>query len=392
MSRGAKIIQAEVRHPRDLSEGEAQAWRSFCAADPAFTNPLLGPEFARLVGEARPDARVAVLRRDSELVGFLPFHGRSGAIAQPIGAAFSDYHALVSAPGERIDGAQALEAAGVSGLRLSGLIDPHGAFPQAEPSEAEGFVIAPADGPDAYYASLQAENPKRFKNWRRLQNKLEREQGEVTLASEPGSAPTLDLLIAWKRDQFGRTGAHDVFRPEWARRLFHSILTAEGDARGVLVTLRAGGRLVAGHFGLAVGAHAHAWLSVIDPDCAACGPGQVLTLRLAEMMPALGLSTYDLSPGYAHYKAPFATQVVGVRQGLTTAAGRAGAAARSLNAAWALAGRHEGVTRLRRRLDQINAAETSTGGRVRGVIGAIAGYGKRSANREPRAETLQDQG
>jgi CelD/BcsL family acetyltransferase involved in cellulose biosynthesis len=385
------MIQAEVRHPRAVTQREIDVWRGFCAAEPAFANPLLGPDFARLVGEARPDARVAVLSRGDELVGFLPFHGRAGAVAQPIGAAFSDYHALVSAPGARVEIGEALAAAGVSGLRLSGLIDPHGAFACAQPSETEGYVIAPAQGPDAYYAALQGENPKRFKNWRRLQNKLEREWGEVALASEAGSAETLDRLIDWKREQFKRTGAHDVFRPEWARRLFRSILGAEGDARGVLITLRAGGRLVAGHFGLAVGAHAHAWLSVIDPDCAACGPGQVLTLRLAEIMPALGLSSYDLSPGYAHYKAPFATGQVAIGQGLAIAAGRTGAAARSLNAAWALAGRHEAVTRLRRRLDQINAAETSTGGRVRGVVEAITGYGRRSANREPRAEAAPDQ-
>ena len=360
------MIEAEVLHPRALTERDLATWRAFCAAEPEFANPLLGPDFARLVGEAR--------------------------VARPIGAAFSDYHALVGAPGDRLDGGEALAAAGVSGLQLSGLIDPHGAFVQAQAAEVEGFVIAPDAGPDAYYAALQAENPKRFKNWRRLQNKLEREWGEVVLGSEAGSAEALDQLIGWKRDQFRRTGAHDVFRPGWARRLFHDILKAQGEARGVLITLRAGGRLAAGHFGLAVGAHAHAWLSVIDPECSGCGPGQVLTLRLAEIMPHLGLQTYDLSPGYAHYKAPFATRTVAVREGLATAAGRAGATARSVNAAWALAGRNQAVTRLRRRLDQINAAEVSTGGRVRGVVEAIAGYGRRSANREPRAETASDQG
>lgn len=385
------MIQAEVLHPRALNERDVETWRAFCAAEPAFANPLLGPDFAQLVGEARPDARVAVLRRQAETVGFFAFHGGRGGVALPIGGAFSDYHALVSAPGEQLDGAEALAAAGVSGLRLSGLIDPRGAFPQASPAEAEGFVIEPKDGPDAYFAALQAENPKRFKNWRRLQNKLEREWGEVALGSEAGSAETLDQLIEWKRDQFRRTGAHDVFRPHWARQLFHDILKAEGHARGVLITLKAGGRLAAGHFALAVGPHAHAWLSVIDPDCAGCGPGQVLTLRLAEVMPSLGIESYDLSPGYAHYKAPFATRTVTVREGLATASGRVGAAARSMDAAWALAGRSQAVSRLRRRLDQINAAETSAGGRVRGVVEAIAGYGRRSANREPRAEAVQDQ-
>ena len=385
------MIQAEVQHPRALSEGDASDWRAFCAADPALANPLLGPEFARIVGEARADARVAVFRRGGRAVGFLPFHVRPSGVAQPIGSVFSDYQALVCAPGERIDGGEALAAARISGLRLSGLIDPHGVFPSAVLSEHEGFVIEPGPAPDAYYASLQATNAKRFKNWRRLQNKLEREWGELALTAGDRSAEALEQLIAWKRDQFRHTGAHDVFGPDWARALFRRVFEASGEARGVLITLKAGGKLVAGHFGLAVGRHAHAWLSATNPDCAACGPGQVLTLRLAEIMPALGLDSYDLSPGYAHYKAPFATRVAPVREAVVTAEGRAGTAARSLNAAWALAGdrRSQTVSRLRRRLDQISAVELSAGGRMRGVVEALAGYGRRASSREPRPEAVQ---
>jgi CelD/BcsL family acetyltransferase involved in cellulose biosynthesis len=385
------MIQAEVQHPRALTEGDARDWRDFCAADPAFANPLLGPEFARIVGEAREDARVAVLRRDGRAIGFLPFHARPSGMAQPIGSVFSDYQALVSAPDERICGAEALAAARISGLRLSGLVDPHGVFPSAIQSELEGYVIEPGPAPEAYYAGLQQANAKRFKNWRRLQNKLEREWGEVVLTAEDRSAGALDQLIAWKRDQFRSTGAHDVFRPDWARTLFQRVFEASGDARPVLVSLRAGGKLVAGHFGLAVGRHAHAWLSATNPDCAACGPGQVLTLRLAEVMPQLGLDSYDLSPGYAHYKAPFATRAVPVREGMVSAQGRAGAAARTLNAAWALAGdrRSHTVSRLRRRFDQISAVELSAGGRMRGMVEALAGYGRRASSREPKPEAVQ---
>ncbi len=385
------MIKAEVQHPRALREGDIEAWRSFCAAEPAFANPLLGPEFATLVGEVREDARVAAFRRSGKAIGFLAFHARPNGVAQPIGSAFSDYHALVSAPGERVGGAEALAAAQISGLKLTGLVDPLGAFHSTAPSELEGFVIAPTGGPDAYYAALQQANPKRFKNWRRLQNKLEREWGEVSLTPEETSSEVLEQLIAWKREQFRDTGSHDVFRPAWAGGLFRKIFEARGRARGVLISLKAGGKLVAGHFGLAVDDKAHAWLSVINPEAAACGPGQVLTLRLAEAMPALGLASYDLSPGYAHYKAPFATRTVQVREGLVTAQGRAGAAARSLNAAWALAGdgRSGAVARLRRRLDHISAVELSVGGQVRGVVEALAGYGRRSASREPRAEASQ---
>lgn len=387
------MLQAEVRRPRALADEDIAAWRAFQAADPAFANPLLGPDFARLVDEVREDARVAVFRREGRAVGFLPFHSRLGAVAQPIGAAFSDYHALVAAPGERIDGLQALAAARVGAIRFAGLIDPHGAFP-AKPSEVAGFVIAPGADVETHRTALREANPKRFKNWRRLGNKLEREWGPIEVVADDRSPDAFELLLEWKRDQFRRTGAHDMLRPEWARRLFQRIFEApSGELRGVMTTLKAGGKVVAGHFGVAAGGVAHIWLSSMDPDAAACGPGTVLMLETAEVMQALGLTVYDLGPSHDHYKAPFATGTVAVSEGLMIAKGAAGLAARTQDRAWALAGdrRVDAVGRLRRRLDHIAGAEMSMGGQVRGVVEALAGYGRRSATRAPaRAESAPE--
>ena len=389
------MIKAAVKHPRALSPAEVAAWRAFCAVEPAFANPLLGPDFAGLVGEVRDDARVAILTRGKELVGFLPFHSRPGGFARPIGSTFSDYHALVTAPGERVDGAEALAAARIRAFRFNGLIDPKGAFPEARPSELEGYVITPDPSPEAYYEGLKAANPKRFKNWRRLQNKLEREWGPPVMTPDDHCLETFEQLLAWKSEQFHRTGSHDVLRPSWARELLErAFARRDGALKGVMMTLRAGDRLVAGSFGVAVGGVCHGWISVFDPDCAVAGPGQILALLTAEGLPPLGLRTYDLSPGYAHYKAPFATGTVQVAEGLA-----GGRAAPSLDGMLALAGadRIDALVRFRRRMDHIAAAELSVGGRVRGVVEAIAGYGRRAASREPvrtpseaaRVETAQ---
>jgi CelD/BcsL family acetyltransferase involved in cellulose biosynthesis len=380
------MITAEVERASTLSERDADAWRAFCAAEPSWRNPLLGPDFARLVGETREDARVAVLRRDGEPFGFLPFHRRPDGRARPIGAAFSDYHALVTAPGEAVDGPQALAAAGITGLRTSGLIDPRAAFPELGDSDERGFIIELQGSAQQHRQRLRAANPKRYKNWGRLRNKLEREVGQVALTPDDVCPEALDRLIAWKRQQFRDTGCHDVLRPQWAQALFLAAFARrEGPLRGVMITLRAGGRLAAGVFGVASGGVMHVWLSAIDRELAACGPGQVLMLMAPEALEALGLRALDLGPSYAHYKAPFATGQVPLREGLAIAAGHAGLAVRSIDGAWALAGERRigAVARLRRRLDHIAAAETSVGGRVRGVVDALAGYGRRSANREP---------
>ncbi len=389
------MIQAAVQHPSTLSEGDASAWRALCAAEPAFRSPLLGPDFARLVGEVRDDARVAVFRRDGRPVGFLPFHKRPNGFARPIGSAFSDYHALVAAADDPLDGPEALAAAHIGAFAFTGLIDPHGWFPRARPAQQSGHVITLRGSADAHLEALRSANPKRFKNWRRLQNKLEREFGDLVMTPCDTDQDAFELLLAWKRDQFRRTGSHDVLRAGWARALLQTAFDRrEGPLRGVMTTLRAGGRLVAGHFGLAVGGVCHAWISSMDPECAGCGPGQVLMLQAPETLQALGLEVYDLGPGYAHYKAPFATSEVAIADGLAMAHGPAGLAARSLDSAWTLAGdgRIKVVCRLRRRLDHIAAAETSMTGRVRGLIDAIAGSGRRSASREPaRPETALEQ-
>jgi CelD/BcsL family acetyltransferase involved in cellulose biosynthesis len=380
------MLLAEVRHPSSLTEQEKLAWRAFCAAEPAFAGPLLGPDFAQLVGQVREDARVASLQRDGRLVGFLAFHRRPAGPALPIGSAFSDYQALIAAPGERIDASEALAAAGISGLRLTALLDPRGAFEGMRPSEHEGHVIALQGSAGSHEAWLKAANPKRFKNWMRLKNKLERELGALTLTAADHDPEALDQLIAWKREQYVLTGAHDVLRPSWARALYHGALERRaGPLRGVLTTLRAGGRLVAGHFGVAGNGVFHAWLSSMDRACTSCAPGQVLTFMMPWAMEELGLNTLDLGPGYAHYKAPFATAQVPVQEGLAIADGRAGRSVRSLDRAWAIAGEHKikAVARLRNRLNHIAAAETSMGGQVRGLVEAFAGYGRRSATREP---------
>lgn len=383
MSRNrADMIQAEVLRPSELTPGDLAAWRSFCASTPAFQNPLLGPDFALLVGEVREDARVAVFRRAGETVGFLAHHRRPSGFARPIGAAFSDYHAIITPPGERLDAREALAAARISALRFSGLLDPYHLFGGEGVAGETGYVLH-AQTPEAYAERLKEANNKQFRNWRRLHNKLEREWGEVTLVSGDTSAEAFEQLLGWKREQFRRTGAHDVFNPDWARELFARVFERrDGRLQGAMTTLRAGGKVVAGHFGPRVGPIWHGWISSIDPACGSCGPGFVLMLQTPEIMAALGLEVYDMAPSHEHYKAPFATATVPTVEGLAVSRSLAGVAAGSLERAWGLAGRKSAASKLRRRLDQIAAVELSMGGRVQGVLGALAGYGRRNAHKK----------
>jgi CelD/BcsL family acetyltransferase involved in cellulose biosynthesis len=376
------MLYADTYRPDDLPAADVAAWRTLCAR-PEYTSPLLGPDFARAVGDVRADVRVSVWRRPNgdgtgRPVAFLAYHRRPGDLARPIGAPLSDYHSLVAA--EAVDPAEALACAGLSAFRFTGLLDASQAFAGTVASEREAFLIELSDGADSYLEALRALSPKRFKNYRRLDHKLEREQGELTVVAPDHDPAAFEQLLAWKRAQLVRTGKHNFLAPAWTRRLMQELFERrEGPLQGLAFNLYAGGRLVAGHFGVRVGEVYHPWIASTDPELAAWSPGQVFLLRAIGAMPAAGLTTYDLGPGHEHYKRPFSLSTRTIGEGLMAAAGPQGRHAQAAEQAWILAGARRGglVGRLRRRLDVIATTELSLIGRTRGFMGALAASTRR---------------
>ena len=374
------MLTAKTVHPLDLSATEAAAWRAIAASHRAFSSPLMGPDFAQAVGAVRRDAQVAIFSRNGDAVGFLPFHRRPGGFARPIGAPLSDYQALIARADTPLDGADALAALDISAFRFNGLVDPHGAFGHMVAGDKPAWVVNLDRPADDYLEAIRAASPKRFKNYRRLASKMEREVGPVTMVGPDHSQDAFDTLLAWKRAQFHRTGGHDVLRPDWTRKLLQSLFDQRAGAfQGLMVTLYAGDRLVAGHFGVRQNGVYHPWIASADPDLAAYSPGQAFLWRAIAEMPALGLHTYDLGPSHDHYKRHYALTQVTVGEGLAAAPTPAGRAAGVREGMWRLAGgrRDSMVGRLRNRLDAIAAVELSTAGRVMGVVEAFAAQARR---------------
>jgi CelD/BcsL family acetyltransferase involved in cellulose biosynthesis len=368
------MLKAQTLHPKELSALDAGKWRAIAAAHPAFASPLLGPDFAQAVGSVRDDARVSIFQRDGETLGYLAYHRRPGALARPIGAPLADYHGLVSTKDAGLKGPWLLAAAGLAAYRFTGLVDPFGVFSADIAARQDSHVVQLTDGPDAYLETVRANGAKKFKNWRRLDHKLGRDLGELTMVGPDVSRAGFDQLIAWKREQLRRTGTHDFLSPDWIQGLFERFFeTRDGDFQGLMVNLYAGDRLVAGQFGVRHGDVYHPWLASADPDLAAYSPGQLFLWRAIAMMPQLGLNTFDLGPGHDHYKRPYALTQLSIGEGLAAAASSAGRAARGREQAWAAAGAHgQGIAgKLRRRLDIIATVELSLTGRALGFAQAL---------------------
>jgi hypothetical protein len=165
-------------------------------------------------------------------------------MARAIGSPLSDYHGLVSRPDAGLDAAEVLRAADLTAYPLH---RPDRSLRRVRPARPETdqdrhVIDLRGHDAEAYLEAVRAASPKKIKNWRRLDSKLEREMGTIELVAADRSREAFDQLIAWKREQLERTGVHDFLRPDWTRGLLLDLFQKQtGAFQGLMINLYAGG-------------------------------------------------------------------------------------------------------------------------------------------------------
>jgi CelD/BcsL family acetyltransferase involved in cellulose biosynthesis len=373
-------MSVEVLRPAELGPGERATWAAWIEASADHASPYFRPEFALAADGVAPGARVAVLRHGGALAGFLPFQ-RRGGVAQPLAAPMNDYHGLITAPGARIELEPVLQALGPRAFRFNGLL------PSQAPSGGRSFAVPTytadvSQGYDAYLAA-RPRSKKFFKERCRFARALVRDHSAMRfVAEDDDNPPALDFLIAHKREQYRRTGCHDIFECGWTEALLRRLWRERTpNFGGRLSTLRlADNTIVAALFGLHAGPVVHLWFAAYDPVFARYGPGTLLfveAVRAAAADPAI--RTLDFGAGEeGDYKRHYADPTGSVLEGelLLDPMGRRSARAldAGLSAAPALGALRE---RLRRRGDVIVACETTLGGQLRGAVRALGAINRR---------------
>jgi CelD/BcsL family acetyltransferase involved in cellulose biosynthesis len=299
-------VRVDVKKMGDLSDTLADRWRVLQALTPDFMTPLVGPDFARLVSRHRPDAHVAIGYVKDEAVAFFAYHPTRTGYARGIGAPFCDYQAIVSDPNVTIDGLDFLQKTGIGSLHVTSLMDVNGLFARDGLTGVDTYRIDCGGSGVAKLETLRMANPKWAKNVRRLGHKLEREVGPIHLVGHDTSQSSFDALMAIKVAQFQSSGMTNVLRPKWVKSLMKELFdTQGGDFGGCLVSLYAGDKFVAGHFGVRQGDWFHPWIASTCPLSHSFSPGIVFLSELIQHADALKLRTIDLAAGHSHYKAQF---------------------------------------------------------------------------------------
>jgi CelD/BcsL family acetyltransferase involved in cellulose biosynthesis len=355
-------IAIETIAVSQLGEVERVLWRGFRAADPALASPYFDLRFVEAASAVAPGARLAVIREDGAVRGFLPFQQRGGLL-QPLAAPLSDFHGLVAAPGLSV--ATLLpRLAGVRRARFGGLVGAGEADLQGL-SPRRAMAADLSQGFEAYLAGRDA---RFLKDKRRRRRALERDHGPLSFSFERPTPQQIDYVIAHKRAQIARTHQYDVFACGWTIELVHELAKVDAPDFGLrLAALKAGDTLVAAELGLTSGARHHLWFPIYDPAYAKYSPGGLMTVDTLETAAARGITRVDFGVDADAYKHDFADPAEIVFEGLVER--RVSSRGRRM--------RRIGASRLARRFDRIVACEPGLVGQLRGGASFMAAMTRR---------------
>jgi CelD/BcsL family acetyltransferase involved in cellulose biosynthesis len=313
-------MRISVIHPSELGPAEVTAWHSMQRGSAGLWNPFLSPEFAQAVGRYRPDARVAVLTDGGSIAGFLPFERHRFGMGLPIGAGLTDCQGLVHVPGLEWEPRELLRGCGLSVFAFDHLAAGQRPFRPYLAATAPSPVIDLADGWAAYAAKLKVRSASFLRSVARKCRKLDREAGPVRLVTESQDGAALRSLMAWKSDQYRRTGRSDRFAHPWIVGLIEDLFAARGSHfSGLFSVLYAGDAPVAAHLGVRCGPVMAHWFPAYDTAYAQYSPGLIEHVRMVEAAAGIGVELIDLGKGHKRYKDELKSSDSYVGEGAVTA-------------------------------------------------------------------------
>ncbi len=363
-------LQIEIVRADQLTVADRVLWRAMTDANLELSSPYFRWEFTQIAGDVVPGAAVAVLSRGGRTVGYFP-HQRRGSAIQPLGAPMNDYHGVIAMPGEAPSLATVAELMDAPRLNVSAWVGPSGV---GTARETLMTVLPESENGDAYgtwYAERRKTWGKYYKDKERARRSLEAELGEARVERGLTDPALLDHLIALKRDQYARTGRHDIFACGWTRDLLHALMASgQEDFGASMAALWAGGRLTAIEYSLHAGDRYHFWFPAYEPGLARCSPGILLTMDTMRLGAEAGFRVFDFGFGGEGYKKYFCNATQGVREAVIL---KPGVGAMLSDAAVGLLGNGRGErlrTSVRRRWAAIEACETTPANRLKGAAAA----------------------
>ncbi|MFC4906106.1 GNAT family N-acetyltransferase [Actinomadura gamaensis] len=311
-------MKVSVVRPSDLGPAEIGRWRVLQGADPDLANPFLAPEFTLGVGRfrgegpGRVDVLVAVVEDAGEIAAFFPFERGPLGIGHPVGFGLTDLQGIVGPSDLPLNARALLRACGLAVWDFDHLLAAQRAFAPHHTVRRVEPVMDLGAGFAAFEEEMRRAAPKTHKTIRYKERKLGRDVGEIRYVFASDDPDDLRRLMAWKSDQYNRTGRTDRFARPWIVALvehFHRT------GFGVLSVLWAGDEPVSAHFGLRNEGVMAGWFPAYDTRFGKYSPGMIGHLRLAEGCTRNGITEIAMGRGGKEFKEGFKGREIPIAEG-----------------------------------------------------------------------------
>lgn len=296
----------EIIAPHELDAGLVATWARLQAADGDLRSPFFSPEFCRIIGEVRPDVRIAVIQGAGEVCGLFAFHRQRFGRLAPLAGQISDYHGIVGVPGPGDGIGAILRAAGAQAYDFNHMPVSQRGFAAQSFRRTTSPLVDLSGGFDAWHAGRRAET-RAIRDVERRARKLAREVGPLRFVANDTSPEVWNRLIDWKRAALAAIGVDFILDRPWARAAAEAIRNHDSPAfAGMTSTLWAGDTLAAVHFGMRNARTWHWWFPAYNVELGRYSPGLALIMDALRHAEATGIDELDFGRGDQRYKAEFA--------------------------------------------------------------------------------------
>jgi len=302
--KGMVMNMIELVRPDTLNTEDLALWQSWRQADPDLVSPYYSAGWAQAVSRARDDIRIAVFHDQAgRKCAYLPLQRPSQLVLQPAGGPLCDYQGAIGASGKVVDMDALLKSTGAGRYDFGNLLAKQSSFARHAREIHVSRVINLSEGYETYINHRREAGSSETKRARKRKRKLSRDIGQVSLKANCRDGAALDQLIAWKCDQYKRTGQTDIFTHDWALSLVRDLFQRQDeDLTAELFVLYAGDQLAALNLCLRSGSVLHSWFIAHDPALSHFSPGLILFEEMIEYACANNIAEIDLGAGDYRFK------------------------------------------------------------------------------------------
>ncbi|MGD2133087.1 MAG: GNAT family N-acetyltransferase [Maricaulaceae bacterium] len=298
-------MRIDVIATKELGGPEELVWRRYQAIEKTIALPALSPGWARCVGLARPDARIAVIGDDAgRPEGFLPIQAGGRGFVEPLGSSLKLGSGLIGDPQLEWGATRWLADLRAKAMPFESVPDRQVEFARAARGEVTRMSAELYGGAGAYLEAKRRDDYDVLEMRARRVEKIRAALGRTRVKLFSCEGPDFTQTLYWS------AGAYRQPQEDWEIAALRAAFEHDGadGFGGALFTMHADETLIAGAFFLVGERVAQLAFYGESPEAEAFEPARVLIADAIAAFAARGLDEVDFGVIEGRLAREFATR------------------------------------------------------------------------------------